>query len=424
MNTERWGKVVGLMLGVVVMLALGRGVVRAAEHENAQVKVYLFHGESCPHCKKMIEYLSRFERESPETAEFLMLEVYNHPANAALFGEVGKKLGSDTAGVPFLLVGDKASVGFSPGVSEMVVQNLIAGCQESECPDMLDDVIEKDDRYVVESLDERVRKERQEEQNEQEEQEEVMKGELVVKLPVLGVVDLSKYSLVGVSLILGLLDGFNPCAMWVLVFLIGLLLNMEDTKRRWLLGLTFIGASTLVYLLFMTAWLSFFLFVGMIVWVRLAVGGVAIGSGVVHLKKFWEHQTKCELIPAEKRKKIFGKLERITADQRLAMAVLGIILLAFSVNLIELFCSAGLPAIFTNVLSISHLSWWQYGMYMFLYLAMFMLDDMVVFVLAMKTLSTVGVSSKYTHWANLVGGAVIFLLGVLLIFKPGWLMFG
>jgi hypothetical protein len=106
------------------------------------------------------------------------------------------------------------------------------------------------------------------------------------------------------------------------------------------------------------------------------------------------------------------------------LALVGIVLLAFSVNLVELLCSAGLPAIYTNVLSMSDLNWLQYSFYMGLYLLMFMVDDLFVFVAAMVTLRTVGVSGKYTHWANLVGGVVILLIGILLIFRPGWLMMG
>jgi len=257
-----------------------------------------------------------------------------------------------------------------------------------------------------------------------EQKEKEIKDPVMVTIPGRGEVDVGKWSLPILSVVLGFLDGFNPCAMWVLLFLISLLLGMEDRKRMWILGLTFIGASGLVYLLFMTAWLKFFLFVGFIPIVRIGVALVAMGSGLMHLKKFYEHRNQCELIPAERRKKVFGKLEEITRNQKLVIALVGIVGLAFSVNLIELVCSAGLPAIFTKVLSMSALAWWQYAVYMGLYIAMFMLDDILVFVAAMVTLRATGISGKYTWLSNLVGGGVILLIGVLLIFRPEWLMMG
>jgi cytochrome c biogenesis protein CcdA len=102
----------------------------------------------------------------------------------------------------------------------------------------------------------------------------------------------------------------------------------------------------------------------------------------------------------------------------------GILLLAFMVNLVELICSAGFPLVYLQILSLTPMPFWQYYLYLLLYILIFMLDDIIVFVAAMITLQLTGVSTRYKRLSNLIGGFLMLVIGVLLIFKPGWLRFG
>ena len=221
------------------------------------------------------------------------------------------------------------------------------------------------------------------------------------------------------------LDGFNPCAMWVLIFLISLLLGMANRKRMWILGSAFILASAAVYFAFMVAWLNILLFLGLIIWIRIAIGLVALASGGYHLKEWWvNREAYCKVTGSEKRQRIFARLKEITQNQKFYLALGGIILLAVAVNLVEAICSAGLPVVFTQILTLSNLSSFSYYAYILLYIFIFMLDDLLVFIIAMVTLKAVGVTSRFSRASNLIGGIVILILGVLLILKPEWLMFG
>lgn len=200
---------------------------------------------------------------------------------------------------------------------------------------------------------------------------------------------------------------------------------MKDKKRRWILGIAFILSSGFVYFLFMSAWLNIILFIGFIVWVRIVIGLIAIGGGAYNLKEYFTNKASvCKVTGGEKRQKVFEKLREITHQRSFAIALGGIVLLAFAVNLVELICSAGLPVIFTQVLALSNLTSWQYGLYMFLYIFVFMVDDLFVFITAMVTLEITGISSKYSRFSHLVGGVLMMIIGLLLIFKPEWLMFG
>jgi cytochrome c biogenesis protein CcdA len=119
-----------------------------------------------------------------------------------------------------------------------------------------------------------------------------------------------------------------------------------------------------------------------------------------------------------------NQAEKIVASPILLTSIFGVIVLALAVNLIEFFCSAGLPAIYTRILSLSQLSSLSYYFYLLLYTFIFMLDDMIVFGIAVITLSKIGFTEKYNRWSTLIGGLLILILGLLLIFKPDFLMFG
>jgi len=127
---------------------------------------------------------------------------------------------------------------------------------------------------------------------------------------------------------------------------------------------------------------------------------------------------------SKKKQKVFDKLKKVTQKKQLGLAVLGMIILAFAVNLVELVCSAGLPAVYTQVLSLANLPTWQYYLYLIFYILIFMLDDLVVFFVAMTTLKMTGLNNKYSRFSHLFGGILILIIGLLLIFKPEILMFG
>jgi len=226
------------------------------------------------------------------------------------------------------------------------------------------------------------------------------------------------------SALIGFLDGFNPCAMWALVFLISLLLGMKDKKRMWILGATFIVTSALVYFLFMVAWLNIFLFLGLVLWIRIAIGLLALVGGSYNVREFFKNKAgTCKLDGQQKKKQIFDKIKDITKRRSFYLALLGIILLAIAVNMVELICSAGLPAVFTQVLALNHLDTWQYYAYISIYIFFFMLDDLLVFFVAMFTMQVTGLSTKYSRYSSLIGGIIMLAIGLLLLFRYDLLTF-
>ncbi|NCU28171.1 MAG: hypothetical protein EOM85_00650 [Candidatus Moranbacteria bacterium] len=401
------------------------------------MNAYLFYGNGCPHCAKENAFLDSI-KDKYSNLNIYRYEVYFNQDNSKKMQEVSSLLKAEATGVPFLIIGDKYFIGYSETYSGEEIEPRIKECSLNNCTDSVASILGVESTTKIEnkiiSTDEENTKEIDisstdnilqnniETENNNIPQEN---KEKVIKLPFLGKTDINNLSIPILAILMGLLDGFNPCAMWTLLFLISLLLGMENKKRMWALGIAFIISSASVYFIFMSAWLNLVLFLGIVLWVRLLIGGLAIFGGSYSIKSFFKNKDGgCEVTGNEKRQKVFEKLKNITKKNNLLIALGGIILLAFLVNLVELICSAGLPAVFTQVLAMNNLPTSSYYLYILLYILFFMIDDLFVFFIAMITLQMTGITTKYARYSHLIGGILMFIIGILLIFKPEWLMFG
>ncbi len=407
--------------------------------EENNINAYLFYGKGCPHCAKEESFLENISSKYP-TLNVNKYEVYFSKENSELMKKVSDSLNANATGVPFLIIGDKYFVGFSESYSPGEIEGVIEACTLNKCNDSVAKIfgLEEEISVFINSTQEEHLKEMPELENIEKDEIDIVSKEnnisldsesitkeKIIKLPFLGERNIHNLSIPVLAIFMGLLDGFNPCAMWTLLFLISLLLGMENKRRMWTLGVAFIVASASVYFVFMSAWLNLILFLGIVMWVRILIGGLAIWGGSYNLKKFFRNKNGgCEVAGSEKRQKVFEKLKNITKKDNLWIALGGIILLAFMVNLVELVCSAGLPAIFTQVLAMNNLSSVSYYLYILLYILFFMIDDLFVFFIAMTTLKMTGITTKYAKYSHLIGGILMLIIGFLLIFKPEVLMFG
>lgn len=335
------------------------------------------------------------------------LEVSGSRENLELFQKVGKLLQADISGVPFTVIGNQYIIGWQDeSATGLAIETAINEARSRGEADLVAGLLAAPGPGLPGGPDKPAVPE-------------------TLTLPVFGQVNLKYLSLGAVTVLIGGLDGFNPCAMWVLIFLITLLLGMEDRRRMWALGSAFIIASGTVYFLFMTAWLNLLVFLGFIFWIRIIIGLVALLAGGYNLKEYWTNASgTCTLSQGARRQRTMDRLKAVISVQKFWLALGGIVLLSFLVNLVELICSAGFPVVYLQILSLTPMPFWQYYLYLLLYIVIFMLDDIIVFVAAMITLQLTGMTSRYRRVANLIGGVLMLLLGLLLIFKPGWLMFG
>lgn len=356
-----------------------------------------FWSEGCPHCAEEDVYLAKLQTKYPEI-KIEKYEVSKNKHNQTKLINLSKELGFEANSVPVTIVGNKYILGFAEGTTNYKIEELILNAENTNT--ISEEICEIDEPCG-------------EENNHK------------IRIPFFGEIESKNFSLPVLAIVIGTLDGFNPCAMWTLLFLISLLLGMKDRKRMWILGTAFIVASASVYFIFMSAWLNLFLFIGFIAAVRIIIGLVALGGGAYSIKDFLTNKEGgCKVANNNKRQQIFERIKKTVYERSFFLAFFGIIILAFAVNLVELICSAGLPAIFTQILTMSELPTWQYYFYILIYIFFFMLDDLIIFFIAMFTLQLTGITTRYSRLSRLVGGILMLAIGLTLIFKPEWLMFG
>jgi len=238
-----------------------------------------------------------------------------------------------------------------------------------------------------------------------------------------GRLSVSKLGLPLFTFLIGLLDGFNPCAMWVLVFLLSVLVSIKERKKILLVAGTFIVVSGLAYFLFMTAWFNVFQLIGLLRPVQIGLGIVAIVFGLINVKDFFAFHKGITLsIPDSAKPGIYRRVRNIVTANQMSTALSGAVVLAIIVNIIELLCTAGLPALYTQILTMQNLPVWKNYAYLALYIVAYMLDDAILVAIVVVTLSNRRLQEREGRWLKLLSGLIILLLGVVMIFWPDSLL--
>ena len=355
------------------------------EKETNVVTIYFFHQSTCSHCRAENVFLDGLEEKYGDDLVIKRYEILSSQKNRDYMNAAKERLNLNRNAVPLTIIGETSYFGFSDSIS-VEIENTV------------DDYINFLSGKDKESSNKK-------------------------KIPLLGEIDVKKVSIPLVAVVLGFIDGFNPCALWVLLFLINMLLNMQDKKKMWLIGFTFLFTSAFVYFLAMLG-ISIALSFTAVIYVRILIALVAIIGGSINLKSYFKMpKDGCTVVDEKKRKKYFTQIKKFTSEKNLFLALVGVVVLALSVNIVELACSAGFPAIFISILDLNNINLLGRVLYILLYILFYLLDDLVIFVVAMLTLKVSGVTTKYNKMSHLVGGIIMILIGLLLIFKPEWIMF-
>lgn len=354
---------------------------------------YFFYSYKCPHCVEAHPFIDKLKKEYPSII-FKDLEVMKVLENRELFKKMIGKLGIQGGGVPTFIFNGKFVVGFQSGHHDKLIRQMIdmnmsdhqkENCQSADCKECRENMID---------------------------------------VPILGKIDAKMVSLPSFTFIIGLLDGINPCAMWVLMFLLTLLVNAKSRKKLIMVGTVFVVSSAVVYFLFMTAWLNIFTFMGVSQYITIALGILALLMGLINIKEFFFFKKGVSLMIPEKAKpKLFEKMRKIMNNSSFAVSLFGTIALAFFVNLIELGCTIGLPAIYTRVLSVQQISTSVKYFYMALYNAYYVIPLAVIVALFVFTMGKYRFEEKHAKVLKLISGILMITLGAILVFKPDLLVF-
>ena len=348
--------------------------------EKEKINIYLFRGKGCPHCADEEKWLESIKKEYGDYINVYDYEVWYNKDNAKLLDKVKKKLNTYSSSIPFTVIGEKYYVGFSDTTSSNM---------ENQIKTYLD-----------------------------------LDSSNKLKLPILGEVNTKEVSIPIVAIVLGFIDGFNPCAMWILLFLINMLFNLDDKKKSWILGFTFLFISGLVYFLSMLG-INLVLNIIAISFIKILLAIFILIAGILNFRKYLKtrkEEAGCTVVDSRKRKKLTHKMKKIMNSKTFILALIGTIVLAASVNLIELACSLGFPLIFSEILNINHISGLSRIIYLIIYIIFYMIDDIAVFTISMITLTATGITNKYNKLCTLVSSIIMIIMGILLIVKPDWLM--
>ena len=375
------------------------------------IKAYLFYGSGCPHCADEEEFFDNYLIDNDEV-ELVKYEVWGSAENRLLLSKVQDKLNDHRSGVPFLVIGDNVILGFSNGTTEDIIKDTIKD--------------ELNNKKYVDVVDKVVKNEKIGNETEEEKPKKPEKKPTSYTLPILGKVNAKNVSLPLLAVVLGLVDGFNPCAMWILIFLMTMLIGMKNKKKLILYGSVFLLTSGVFYFALMFTWLNVIATISLSLIFRMIIAVFALVAGAYNLYNYIKSLKKddgCTVTNTKQRKTIMTKIRKFTSEQNVLLALIGIVLLAIGVNFVELLCSAGLPVLFTEILSINKVNGVMGIVYNLIYIIFFMLDDFIIFFIAAKTMNIKVISTKYSKYSHLIAGIIMLIIGILLIFKPGWVMF-
>ena len=219
---------------------------------------------------------------------------------------------------------------------------------------------------------------------------------------------------------MGLLDGFNPCSMWVLLLMISLLAPLRDRWRMFAIAGTFVAVEGIAYFVFMAAWLNLFLFIGLSRASEIVIAVIALLAGTVNLKDFWAFGHGPSIsIPQSAKPGIYARIRAILQAENLAGALIGVFVMAWLVQIVEFLCTSGFPALFTRILTLHQLEGPAYYGYLLLYNVAYMLDDVIILTIGVITLSQHRLHEREGRWLKLLSGMVMVGLAVYLFWQAG-----
>ena len=364
--------------------------------EGSVAHIYFFGREGCGYCRAGKEFLDKYSASEQDV--FL---VYYDVTKDKKAGELFEDLiqaNSLSRTVPYTFVGGEIISGF--GGEETTGKQII---------ELVERAKNGDDYDIEDYLN------------------GVLYGTngLELRLPLIGVIDVGSVPLFSLSVMLGLVDGFNPCALWVLMTFLLILMQIGDRKKMFYVAGLFIFAESIMYYLILNVWYKTWDFIALDRIVTPLIGMFTIACGIYFLHKYKKTKDKltCDVTSIEKQASIQNKIHKLVNSPMTLPTIVGIIAIALSVNVIEFACSIGIPQAFTKILEINALEFWVRQWYLFLYILAYMVDDFIVFGFALYGFDKIHQSQKYSKLSILVGGILMIFLGSVLLFAPDILVF-
>ncbi len=394
-----------MVLGVNAM-TYAEPVRSSAEQQSTSPDIEVFVRNGCPHCAKAELFLKSLKQEQP-SLNIVIRDVVQEPAAMERLQQLAKSQAAGTVRVPAFQVGGELLIGYADELTTgLLIRNALT-LEQTKSP-------AKANQTTAGSCEAETAL-----SCEAPAQQPIKTGQTFV-LDFLGYrLSLEQIGLPLFTLAMGLLDGFNPCSMWVLILMISLLASMKNRLRMLAIAGTFIAVEGIAYFIFMAAWLNLFLLIGLSRISELLIALIALLAGIINLKDIRIYGKVVSLsIPDAAKPGIYARIRGILQAQNIVGALIGAVVLAVLVQVVEFMCTSGFPALYTRILTLQHLNKMSYYGYLLLYNAAYMFDDMIILTIGIITLSQRRLQEKEGHWLKLISGLVMIGLGMYLIIYP------
>ncbi|MGJ0490519.1 glutaredoxin family protein [Methylobacter sp.] len=402
-KTIRWDFALTILLWISILGFMGSVNAQEATHDARPLRaadIEVFVREGCPHCEKAEEFLKILAFEQPQL-RIVVRDIHRDPGALERLKHIAETTGANLS-VPTFYVHGQTIVGYT---DQATTGKLIRNALTQPTPE------HQPSAGAAESCEPEAPLSCEPENAAPSPEPE---------LTFLGRrIALEQAGLPLFTLTMGLLDGFNPCSMWVLVLMISLLAPMQDRVRMFAVAGAFIAVEGIAYFAFMAAWLNLFLIIGLSRASQIIIAGIAILAGAINLKDFWVYGWGVSLsIPESAKPGIYARIRAILQAESLRGAMIGAVVLAILVQIVEFLCTSGFPALYTRILTMQQLSGPSYYGYLLLYNLAYMLDDAIVLAIGIITLSQRRLQEKEGRWLKLISGLVMVGLGLYLLISP------
>lgn len=375
---------------------------------NAKIVVSFFNGKGCSHCQEEKLYLTSLKQLQP-ALEIREYEVWYNKENARLLAAMLRASGVSPSGVPVTFIHNQVFSGFSIQ-TRTLIENAVDQCKRLSCGDPLErlrgvELPEPAERalpFGSPASD--------------------PKSETSVSVPLLGTLNATQLSLPLLTIVIAGMDSFNPCAFFVLLSLLGLLVHARSRNKMFLIGGIFVFFSGFIYFLFMAAWLNMFLIMGHVAFITTVAGWVSVVIAAINIKDFFLFKQGVSLtIPDIAKPRLFERMRRLLHSTSLVSILIGTMVLSVVANTYELLCTAGFPMVFTRILTLNNLSEFSYYLYLFLYNIVYTIPLLVIVTGFTVTLGKRQLSEWQGRVLKLVSGVMMVGLGAVLLINPALL---
>ncbi len=408
-------KIILLALTAASLFHTASPVLAQTPEPDKTVHIYFFWGEGCPHCATAKPFFDALPSKYPEVV-YHSFEVYYDQPGQQFFLQMCQKYGVQQFAVPTFFIGPYYLQGYSdeliPDILQVVEYCRVNGCEDAgegllpgsvvDAPTQIQTLSPTATAAAI------------------QDSAEILDQSSHFKIPLLGEVNLTSQPVILSTILIALVDGFNPCSLWVLSMLLALTLHTRSRKKVFVIGVVFLTVTAAIYALFIAGLFSVLTITGFLRWIQVLIGAIALIFAAVNIKDyFWYKEGISFTISDDKKAGIFKRMRAVLdASQSWWGLISATVVLAAGVSIVEFSCTAGFPIVWVNLLGSQNIAGGAFIALLLIYMLIYQLDEMVIFFSAVISLKSTRLEEKHGRLLKLIGGMLMLTLSVTMLIDP------